>query len=125
MIYDEHVAAARTFLAAQELLIQSEMDMAAAEVVWGAAIQAVDAANHTLGQRHARNNRERGEIVEFLESSFNLTGLSDGLKLTINQLHNHFYTGRLSSREVSLYLEAGVAFVNQLLNLTGPKEAQL
>lgn len=119
MTIDEHVLAARKFLAAQQMLIESEMDMAAAEVVWGAAIQAIDAAKHRSGEGHAGNNRDRSELVESFESTMGLSGLSDGLKLSINRLHNHFYTGRLSQLELTLYVEAGVAFVVQMLEIAG------
>ena len=46
MNYEDHVEAARTFPSAAEILSESGMGMAAAEMVWGAAVQAIDAVNH-------------------------------------------------------------------------------
>ena len=51
MNYEDHVAAARTFLNAAEILSGLGMGMAAAEMVWGAANQAIHAANHCNGRK--------------------------------------------------------------------------
>ncbi len=118
MTYEEHIASARLFLHAEELLIRSGMDMAAAEVVWGAAIQAIDATNHRMGARHTSNNRDQAQIVEYLENKYGPESLNAGFASVKDMLHNHFYTGRLSSEELPLHLETGIAFVNRMIELS-------
>lgn len=34
-----------------------------------------------------------------------------------NDLHNHFYTGRLNAQDLAERLAVGIAFVNTMLNL--------
>ena len=65
MNYEDHIASARTFLSAAEILSELGMGMAAAEMVWGAAVQTIDAANHRMGVvRHAGNNRDRRRVLQ-------------------------------------------------------------
>lgn len=118
MTYEEHISAAKSFLVAEDLLIQSEMYMVAAEVVWGATVQVIDAINHQLGARHTSNNRNRAQIVEYMENKYGPESLNAGFASVKNRLHNHFYTGRLSSQELPLHLEAGIAFVNRMIELS-------
>ncbi len=35
----------------------------------------------------------------------------------MNHLHNHFYTGRLSNQDLSLYLATDMDFVNRMMVL--------
>ena len=120
MNYSEHIAAAETFLRAEELLSAAAMDMAAAEMLWGAAVQAIDAVSHLAGGRHPANNRAREQVVGQLESIHGIAGeLSDDFKVRIIVLHNHFYTGRLGPYHLSLYLAIGRAFVSRMIDLAG------
>ena len=118
MTYEEHIAAAKSFLIAKELLIQSEMYMVAAEVVWGATVQVIDAINHQLGARHTSNNRDRAQIVEYFEDKYGPESLNAGFASVKDGLHNHFYTGRLSHQELSQHLETGIKFVNRMIELS-------
>ena len=125
MNYSQHIAAAETFLRAEELLSAAGMDMAAAEMLWGAAVQTVDAARHSDGQRHAANNRDRERIIGRLDAIHSTEGeLIAGLKPAIYNLHNHFYTGRLGAYELSLYRAIGRAFVIRIIDLLGPRPEQ-
>ena len=120
MTYEEHIAAARTFLFAEALLSDPfGMGMAAAEVVWGATIQVVDATNHQSIARHVSSNRNREYVIEYLENKYSFDDLSRGFKSVVNHLHNHFYTGRLSNLELSLHLATGINFVNRMMELAG------
>ena len=103
---------------AEKLLIRSEMDMAAAEVVWGAAIQVIDATNHQMGARHTSTNRDQAQIIEYLENKYGPESLNAGFASVKDKLHNHFYTGRLSSEELPLHLDTGIAFVNRMIELS-------
>ena len=118
MIYEEHIAAAKSFLIAKELLIQSEMYMVAAEVVWGATVQVIDAINHQLGARHTSNNRDRAQIVEYLEDKYGPESLNAGFASVKNELHNHFYTGRLIHEELLNHLSTGTQFVIRMIQLS-------
>ena len=118
MTYEEHIAAAKSFLIAKELLIQSGMYMVAAEVVWGATIQVIDAINHQLGARHISNNRDRAQIIEYLENKYGPESLNAGFASVKDGLHNHFYTGRLSYGELSKHLSTGTQFVSRMIELS-------
>ena len=123
MTYEEHIAAAKSFLVAKELLIQSEMCMVAAEVVWGATIQVIDAINHQLGTRHTSNNRSRAQIIEYLENKYGPESLNAGFASVKDGLHNHFYTSRLSLEELSKHLSTGTQFVSRMIELSGQEGA--
>ena len=119
MNYSQHIAAAETFLQAEELLSAAAMDMAAAEMLWGAAVQVIDAVSHRAGGRHPANNRARLQVVGQVESMHRIAGeLSDGFKTRISVLHNHFYTGQIGLRDLPVYLNGGREFVNRMLDLT-------
>ena len=119
MNYEGHVAAARTFLSAAEILAEMDMGMAAAEMVWGAAVQAIDAASHRMSiPRHAGRNRDRRRVVQRMGQAHGVEKeVSDGFSAVTNGLHNHFYTGRLSADELEENMRLGVSFANRMLEL--------
>ena len=120
MNYEDHVAAARTFLSAAEILSESGMGMAAAEMVWGAAVQAIDAANHRImaTSRHAGVNRDRRRVVERIGRAHEVyEELVRGFGVAANWLHNHFYTGRLSPEVLEENMRLGVSFARLMLEL--------
>ena len=120
MNYEDHVAAARTFLSAAEILSESGMGMAAAEMVWGAAVQAIDAANHSMAAttRHAGANRDRLRVVQRIGRAHGVgEELARGFEAAANGLHNHFYTGRLPAEELEENMRLGVFFARRMLEL--------
>ena len=119
MNYEDHVAAARTFLSAAEILSESGMGMAAAEMVWGAAVQAIDAANHSMGiTRHVSRNRDRRLVVERVRRAHGVgEELAIGFRAALHGLHNHFYTGRLSAEALEENMRLGVFFARRVLAL--------
>ena len=121
MNYEGHVAAARMFLSAAEILSGLDMGMAAAEMVWGAAVQAIDAANHRMAiTRHAGSSRDRRRIIQRVGRAHGVEReLARGFSAAVDGLHNHFYTGRLSAEELEYSMEAGVSFVTLMLDLAG------
>lgn len=123
MTYQEHILAAETFLQGEKLLSELGMTMLAAEAVWGAVIQVLDAVNHQLGSRHTNNNHERQQIIAYMESKYGFDNLIDDFKNTI-RLHNHFYTGRLSDMDAYLSAKAGVHFVNLMIELSQREDAE-
>ena len=119
MNYEDHVASARTFLSAAEILSELGMGMAAAEMVWGATVQAIDAANHRMMiMRHASNNRDRRRVLERLERAHGLDGaLQDAFGFVVSDLHSHFYKGNLSPDDLEMQMRNGVLFANRMLAL--------
>ena len=118
MNYEGHVAAARTFLNAAEILSEMDMGMAAAEMVWGAAVQAIDAANHSMSTtRHAGRSRDRRRVVQRVEQTHRVDeDLAIGFRAA-GALHNHFYTARLSADELEENMRLGVSFAIRMLEL--------
>ena len=120
MNYEDHVAAARTFLSAAGILSELGMGMAAAEMVWGAAVQAIDAANHRMAAttRHAGANRDRLRIVQRVGRTHGVERyLARGFRAAANGLHNHFYTGRLSAEALEENMRLGISFARRMLEL--------
>lgn len=117
MIYEEHIAAAKTFLRAEELLVKPEMGMIAAESVWGATVQVIDAINHRTGARHTGSNRDRERVVRYMVNKYSADVLFARFEVARTDLHNHFYTGRLDDLELYLCLAQGISFVNQMIEL--------
>ena len=118
MNYEDHVAAARTFLSAAEILSEMDMGMATAEMVWGAAVHAIDAASHRMAiTRHAGRSRDRRRIVQRVGRTHGGDEeLARGFRAA-SRLHNHFYTARLSADELEENMRLGVSFANRMLEL--------
>ena len=116
---EEHIAAAREFLAAERLLTERELGMIAAESMWGAAVQAIDALMHLEGQGHADRNRARERVIQNLIGAGALNAeCLDDFQYVLIPLHNHFYTARLSPGSLAMNLRIGRGFVNSLLAAT-------
>ena len=118
MNYEGHVAAARTFLSAAEILSEMDMGMAAAEMVWGASVHAIDAASHRMGiTRHAGRSRDRRRVVQRVGRTHGVDEeLARGFRAA-GALHNHFYTARLLAEALEENMRLGVSFVNLMLDL--------
>ena len=65
---------------AERLLRESAMGMAAAEMVWGAAIQTMDAVSHRTGARHTGSNRNRELVIEYLSNKYDPLDLIQGFE---------------------------------------------
>ena len=111
----DHIALARTYLATSVQLEEMGIHQLAAEAVWGAANLAVEAVRHTRGQRHG-NAREKARLVRDLNAADRRRqSFSNGFGIVKDELHNHFYTNRLSATETARLLVIGRAFVAQML----------
>ena len=119
MNYAQHIAEAELCLVSSALLMESGSKLVAAEAIWGAAVQVINAANHARGvNRHPTNNPRRFYIVEQLQSRYGLADdLSRSLRDIITQLHTHFYHGSLSDSELRESLSDGMDFVNLMIEL--------
>lgn len=119
MNYTQHIAESELCLASAALLMESGSKLVAAEAVWGAAVQVINAANHARGaNRHPTNNPRRFYVVEQLQNRYGLDAdLSKALLGIIRQLHTHFYLGNLSDSELRESLSDGRDFVNLMIEL--------
>ena len=119
MNYEDHVAAARTFLSAAEILSELGMGMAAAEMVWGAVNQAIDAVNHRMMiTRHASNNRDRRRVLQRIGRAHGMEReLANSFSAVLSNLHSHFYKGDLPPDALERHMRNGVLFATRMLEL--------
>ena len=111
---EQHLEASQRFLDDASALESRGSHMGAAEMIWGAAIQALEAIGHiTAGNATgnlSRNARRRlAESVAF-----------EGLRrytLIQNDLHAHFYQGHLTFQERDVRMRLGREFVGDLLSI--------
>ena len=86
--------------------------MGAAEMIWGATVQALEALGHIRAgstTRHlSRNARRR------LAESVAFEGMHRYYR-TQNELHAHFYDGHLTSQEWDVQMRLGREYVSKLL----------
>ncbi len=123
MNYDDHIRAASEFLSAEELLLEAGLGMAAAECVWGAAVQVIDAIYHLRLSRHPGGRDRRETVIRMRDKHQVGEDILDGYRIVQTNLHNHFYTGRLSAQELAASLETGRTFVNTMLELAERERA--
>ena len=125
MTLEEHVAAAEQFLASSRLLQDAGDSMGSAEMVWGAAIQAVQALRHQVREEHPHRRRDLERIIFRNFPAPIVTRLAGGIDASV-RLHNYFYTGTLSYRNaddtnLATRMAQSRAFVNETLQLAqGP-----
>ena len=119
MNYEDHIAATRMFLSAAEILSDLGMGMAAAEMVWGAANQAIDAVNHRMGvMRHASSNSDRRRVLQRIGRAHGVEReLANGFRTVSSRLHNHFYMGNLSAEQLEREMRNGMLFATRMLEL--------
>ena len=128
MNFADHIDAAKSLMRSERLLTESDMDLAAAEMVWGAASHIVDAVYHLrIDLRgHPSNNRGRKQVVVHLDEKYRPDhSLEIGFDSAANELHNHFYTGRLSHEDLVEAMAAGRRFIARMLELADREQAEL
>lgn len=108
----QHLAAARQFLNDAAALEVSGSSMGAAEMIWGAVVQSLEAIGHirTGNARGSLGNRQRSNLAE--------TTTPDGLAKYYrvqNNLHGHFYKGHLSPDAFSRSMQDGRGYAAELL----------
>ena len=125
MNHAQHIEVADLCLYHAAPLAEAGAAVLAAEATWGAAVHVIDAANHARGvNRHAGSNRERRTVLRYFEEKYDTESqLSGHFMGAATNLHNHFYTGRLSDTELEEHLEAGRAFVSTMIELSAQELA--
>lgn len=116
----QHLESARDFLAALAVLeTMPRQSQAVAEMVWGATVAAMSAADpeHTVSHRFAPNQR-----WSFLQAAqrianpgLTLSELESCLNNNQGLLHTHFYHGNLVGTDFLLSRSGGVAFVSRII----------
>ena len=119
----EHIADAEYFLDTAEILTDLGRDRAAAEMIWGAAVQAIDAANHRRTPRHVQHRGRTATVNRLQDKYGRYSELSYQFRVVRGSLHNHFYTGRLSEPEIATALVEGRTFVNAMIELAHREHA--
>ena len=118
MDLEQHAAAAGRLMISCRILHAAGDTMGSAEMVWGAAIQAVHALHYRDRNRHPHNVRALERIIAAVQlPRSGAERLSLELAATLI-LHNHFYTGLLSREVLIAQIELGIDFVNEVLRLS-------
>ena len=127
MNQEEHIAASRDFMRGEELLTDEGLGMLAAEAIWGATTQVVNAIHHVRTRRaHANNNRERRRAIQYLTDKYGVgDDIEDGFDTALRQLHNHFYHSHLSDADLMDSLESGRRFIAAMIELAEREMAEL
>ena len=109
---EQHIEACQRFLDDALALEFRGSHMGAAEMIWGATVQALEAIGHIRAGNDrgklSRNGRRR------LAGSAVLEGLRHYDQIR-SRLHAHFYDGRLTSLDRDIRMRLGREFVTELL----------
>ena len=110
----QHIEACQRFLDDALALESRGSHMGAAEMIWGATVQALEAIGHITAENAtehlSRNARRR------LAGSVAFEG-TERYYQTQQELHAHFYDGHLTSQERDLQMRLGREFVGELLSI--------
>ena len=109
---EQHLTAARQFLADASTLEAAGSTMGAAEMIWGATVQALEAIAHikagtARGSLSSRRRRETAENIS-LESLFQY-------RRNQHDIHGHFYKNHLPSAELAVRMQQGREYIAELL----------
>ena len=117
MTQEEHSAASNRLMVSSRLLRADGDTMGSAEMVWGAAMQAMHALIHRNRDWHTHSIKNLEIVIGLAAPSLLIQQrLSLGLVAATN-LHNHFYTNGLSGGEITAAMASGQDFVNEVLQL--------
>ena len=108
----QHIAASQRFLDDALMLESTGSHMGAAEMIWGATIQALEAVEHVRTGNDLGNLSSNGR--RRLMESLLLEGVNRYSRIQ-NELHGHFYKGHLSLEAWRLEMQQGRDCVNELL----------
>lgn len=116
----QHQAAARQFLDDAVALEVSGSSMGAAEMVWGAIVQSLEAIGHIQSgnARGSLSNRRRRDLAE--------ATTHDGLQKYYSvqrDLHGHFYKGHLTPEEFADSMQDGRGYAAELLAIAQTSES--
>lgn len=118
----EHLQSARDFLTALAVLeTMPRQSQAVAEMVWGATVAAMSAADpeHEAGGHFAPNQRWsfRQASQRIANPALTLSELEDCLSNNQGFMHTHFYHGSLTPTNFLLSRRHGLHYVNRIIAL--------
>ena len=108
----QHIEACQRFLDDALALESRASHMGAAEMIWGAAVQALEAIGHI------RAGNDRGKLSRNGRRRLAGSAVFEGLQhydQIRSRLHAHFYDGHLASGERDVRMRLGREFVAELL----------
>ena len=117
----QHIEAAQQFLDDASMLESAGSNMGAGEMIWGAAIQVLEAIDHirTGNATGSLSTNGRRRLVNSV--------ISDGVNRynrIQNELHAHFYSGHLLPSEFADSMRRGRDCVAQLLAIALSSHAE-
>lgn len=116
MKHEEHVSAAQDFLEASALLRERGFDRIAAESMWGALVDAINALAHIDGDGHARRIRDRKQVISaFIERDVLGEDVALAFQSDAIALHNYFYDGNMRSEAFAAHMRAARALATKIL----------
>lgn len=112
MQIQQHLAASRRFLEAATLLENAGSDMGAAEMIWGATVQVLEAIGHIRARntRGTLSNRRRRELARMI-----LPRALSNYYNALHELHGHFYKNHLPPAELATRMQQGRDYIAELL----------
>lgn len=117
----QHIAASQRFLD-NALMLESEgSHMGAAEMIWGAAVQALEAIGHISSGNtvaHLSGNGRRRLASSTIRQGFRRYSEIQ------NGLHAHFYRGHLTPEEQTEQMRQGRGYVAELLTVALSSHAE-
>ncbi len=118
----EHLQSARDFLIALTVLETApRQSQAVAEMIWGATVAAISAADpeHEASGHFAPNQRWsfRRAAQRIANPDLTVSELEDCLDNNQTLLHTHFYHGNLAPTDFLLSRRDGLAYVNRIITL--------
>lgn len=94
-----HRELARRFMRDAAGLLANGSDRYAAEGMWGAMLETINALAHNKGEGHKGNAFGRGEIIAWAIAN-DIGSVRDWDKIALaRELHSHFYTGEMTAIE--------------------------
>lgn len=119
MQIQQHLTASRRFLEAAALLENEGYAPAAAEMIWGATVQSLEAIGHIKAGnvRGTLSNRRRRELARTISP-----GALSRYYNALHELHGHFYKNHLHPAELAIRMQQGRNYVAELLSLAFSSE---
>ena len=117
MTEQEHLQIARRLNEIADRLYQDQDEVAAAEMLWGAANRVLNAIALRHGLDSDGRLPRRGAVVHYLISSGLVEANIQNRMYAARELHGHFYNSHLSSDGVAERVADVRAFIAELIGL--------
>ena len=114
MEVEEHIRAARSFLAASEVELEAGDELQASEKLWGAAAHALRAVLHSEGRPHGKR-RELREAAMRMSAERGDSAIAAGFAVT-DKFHANFYHGFMEEDDIRSERVVVREFVDRILN---------